>query len=530
MESLSTQMRMAENTLSNPALDFPVDIWLEILPYVSDTRDLRATTLVSPELRWIAQSFLFRSFAHILRYTQPTGEDLIRLHAKIAFYTSTRIAPLVRVTKLMGNFRLPEVYGTTLCNALPAFTRLSRLVFHGVQLTPKMVAALVSTSADIRLSFILYRSVPEITALHEPVAISLEELAIYQTDPLVHDGGRWLDIANLRLLRALVLGTPESTTGCMRALTHGPLLPALEILCLDSRGLHQMAREQFVSTLVCFPALRTLDIHPTAFGTGVWPTWSAEIPSTVIPVLSYFSGPHHLAPLFCATRPISRLRIHGAIGFDLQRLDRNLFSVAQSNNSLASLELAVEYSTPEIHRTVASEFPALRSLRLVASRHASWDNPWPDLQAVLQMIDNFILPPRLEVLYLAFIHLPPINGPKIEHVVQDELTATTLRGLVRKRPSLQHISFCTALRVNGENVESTATTWTRESEGIGRIWVRHLGADCKYFSVGLPVLPGYDHSGYNDPDDPDFAAASAEAIAAEWRDATRSHGYHYVRR
>ncbi|KAJ6562330.1 hypothetical protein B0H19DRAFT_1375444 [Mycena capillaripes] len=346
---------------------------------------------------------MLKSFVFSIR-GPSSEEDFTRFQSKILFYTSTRIAPTVHTCKLVGvSSELPEIYGTTLCDALPQFSNLRQLVLRRVRVTPRLRVAMASTPPNIQLSLAMAMCATDFPASEESGSILLEELAIYNTVyyiPEAFNDARWLHVLNHRILRALVLGTAHSTAICMRVFINGLQLPALEVLV-------------------------------------VWPDWSSDLPSTVIPMLSSFNAPDHLAQVFCATRKITRLSLHGAVGFhacDLQTLEEHLFAISRKKGVPASLELRIEYPTKHLLEIVASAFPMLRSLRLVAPGGMSWDNHRPDIQTILSTIDSFVLPRHLEVLYLAFTHVHPQDGLHIAHEIQDADTATTIQNLVQRNP------------------------------------------------------------------------------------------------
>ncbi|KAF7332994.1 hypothetical protein MVEN_02405700 [Mycena venus] len=490
-------------------VDFPVEIWLEILSH-TETPELCMTSPVSPALRSLAQSLLFQSLVLRIRdHSNLKDED--RFRSKLSFFTSSRIAPLVRTCRLLGVFpKLPDVYGATLCDALSQFPCLRQLILRGVRLTARMVSEIASASLNIQLSLLLAGCSTDTPASREAGTILAEELAMYDS----YD---------------------ESTAKFMQIFTNvkGMHLPALEILCMHSKGIPTYApgsERKFISVLSCFPSLRTFELHPRGYGIPLFPEWSSELPQTVLPLLSSFHGPDDLAPVFCAGRRITRLKLHGTVGWNtcnLQNLDTHLLAIGRENTILASLEISIGFPTVHLLETITTSFPMLRSLRLLYTAHNRFEEPRPDIQTILNRINTLVLPPRLEVLFLAFLSMKPENeNDVIAHEKQDRHILTTIRSLARRFPTLRHICLCTDLWVDRKVVESTATSLTRMAgktncDSDEAISIRRAQKGCKYTVLWGLMLPDVSNG-------PTYAAV--EAVEVEWHDATMTHGYQYVRR
>ncbi|KAF8209497.1 hypothetical protein K438DRAFT_1929894 [Mycena galopus ATCC 62051] len=494
LNQISTSTRGSNSVI----LNVPVDIWLEILSHTARP-DLCSLTLVTPTLRWLAQSLMFESL--VLRIPGQNSNQtrfLLKLalfisirrglHSKFAFFTSPRIAPLVRNCKLLGDSSgAPEVYGVALCDALPKFPRLRRLHLEDILMTPRMVRKIAKVSSDIQLCLRLIRCTPRFPVSLWVSPILLEELSLTTNDEdpeavIYHN--RWLSILSLNLqkLRVLVLRNVESTMKSMEIFIDSPDFPGLEVLSLDSGGIDKNSEQKFISILSRFPSLRTLELHSS--NTRVlWSPWSSEIPATTVPLLSCFCGPAHLAPAFCAGRQITRLKLQGTVGVqpcEQQLLDLHLFGmIASKNVTLASLQLRVKFPTQQLLEAIATSFPMLRSLRFFSRPLTITETPRPNLQAILNTIDNIVLPPHLEVLYVAFLQV----GPKLDRAMKQEKRqiVTTIRGLVQRYPSLRHFSLSTDLSVNGKIIGSMTTAWKSSEENI---FIHHDWTTGGWFSKG----------------------------------------------
>ncbi|KAJ7037965.1 hypothetical protein C8F04DRAFT_386406 [Mycena alexandri] len=335
---------------------FPIEVWGEILSHLGK-RDLPAATLVCAALRWLAQSLMFNSFNYS---SAEDPEDPAVFHSKLAFSTSSHIAPHVRACKLGG---VQGVISETIFrDALPRFLNLRRLTLEAVQMTPTMLIGL----ARISLTALVLIDCPGDLGVPRE-SISVEELAIRHAEKVAAQDAQWLKVFNPTVLRYLLTGTEISTAALVSRLKmlH---LPALEILSLDSRGLFHVNEVDFVSALSSVPALRALELRTGEFNGVPWPDWSSHLPSTVLPRLASFSGPQHLVPVFCATRRITRLSVHGKSRSHMcnsNTIGGHLGTVARDRDDagLASLELRVSPSLSHLLQMVVSAFPGLRSLR-----------------------------------------------------------------------------------------------------------------------------------------------------------------------
>ncbi|KAJ7454202.1 hypothetical protein FB451DRAFT_1184955 [Mycena latifolia] len=504
------------STLHLSTLNLPSELWLEILSHLG-TSDLAAARLVSRDLRWIAQSSLFKSCTFTIGLRGPVL-DLHRLRLKSAFFISPEIAPVVRVCTILGGPKNSAVAVAEICDALPSFFNLRHLAFDYVRMSSATVAAITRAAANsARLSLSLVCCMTAFPQAEGPGSLRLDELAIHNDDiPAFPHDHHWLSLVNLQTLRVLNIARAPTTASFMASFVPGIQLLGLEVLDMHLRGLDGISEEEFVFSLTSFPSLRTLNLHsPVWRNANSWVYGSVHLPSDCLPMLSSFHGPHSQSLAYCNHRPTAHLKLYGNSNHascDMARLTSELQVIAREARGLASLELRAGCPTTELSATIAATFPELKSLRLVIPSYGL-ATPVPDLQGVVSSIEALVLPPRLKVLYLAFRHridilewaLPLSKGEKTESVI---------RALAQRYPSLARISLCCSLSYANELQGATVWTWTRDSAvaGGGTITARR-SVLCEYIDVREPTL-----------DTNSLAAnAAADALDDEWLDAIRAH-------
>ncbi|KAJ6457974.1 hypothetical protein C8R45DRAFT_561881 [Mycena sanguinolenta] len=292
--------------------NIPGELWLDILSRLN-TRDLRATALVSQELRRLAKPILFKSRVLLLGHPQC----LCRI---IAFYTSCDIARCVQECVVVGVRRNSVLDVVLICAAILKFTNLRHLVFQYVRITPLTVA--VSRRAELSLKRICCVTDFLAAAGYQMGAIHLRRFILHNESipPFPHDS-RWLRLLNLDLLQVLDLGQPYSTRIFIEELTRerGIHFPALEVLLLHLGGLPQT----FSSIFHAFPT-RVLEINRQrpAMDRSYIP--GGTLHDDASPVLASFHGPLMEAARYCSNRGLMR---HLKLYDDWTR-DASVFSLA----------------------------------------------------------------------------------------------------------------------------------------------------------------------------------------------------------
>ncbi|KAJ7506129.1 hypothetical protein B0H11DRAFT_330128 [Mycena galericulata] len=496
---------LSKLSLSNSfAFDMPGELWLEILPHLGKD-DLRATTLVSRKVRWIAQSLLFAVFEHTLC---PGFSEAVlkRLQEKITFYTSPDRAHVIQGCTVLGGRSNSPIYVEEICRALPKFHNLRHISIQYVRISSTLVAAIARAATAARMSLSLVSCMSNFTT-GDCATVPLQELAVHNDYiPKYFLDNSWLGVLDLHALRVLNIARPHSTKSFMNIFITGIQLSTLEVLDLHLQGLIGVAKTDFVSSLACFPGLRTLHLHPPLRPDPTsWVHGSLDIPSTSLPALASFYGPSTQAAAFCTDgRPIKHLKLYGSADNTTcgRVLTHQLAEISRHAPGLASLELR----DAELPTTVATTFPELRSLRLVVPHSLTYF--MPDLHGVLASLESLVLPMHLTVLYLAFEHVTDIQEWGLP-LSKDDETEAVMRDLGRRHPLLCEIS----LQLSYSN--STEWRWicdSADSERRGSVTSRR-SVGLRYLDIREPTLST----------NSDAQNRAADELDEEWMEATRTH-------
>ncbi|KAJ7716382.1 hypothetical protein DFH07DRAFT_862212 [Mycena maculata] len=438
------QARFSKLAVSQHAVVLPPEVWLQITPFLGAS-DLAPIALVSQQLRWIAQSLLFRSFIFTMR-KRFSEEAFARLKSKIEFYASPRIASIVESCTIIGGHSNSPDYVVAICEGLSRFPHLKDLSFDHVRMTISTISGIARASRNRKLSLSLVSCISDFRPVQN-VVVHLEEFSIHNDfHGLFPQDELWLKCLDLAVLRVLDLVQPHSTRAFMRSHLQ---LPALEVLDLHIAGLKGFTEDQFISSLSCFPALRALHLHPHWSTAGVWgapavlwPTWSRRFPPNVVPELNALSCPSNLLPAFSRDREIARLKVYDPfdMGEDegyIKDLPSLLLEIG--SHTIASFELDFVYPIDGLD-AITEAFPALRSLRIVAYV-PNYVLPRPDLETMITAIAGFALPPQVEVLHLTLRCTPLSPIPFWGAPGDDDRVGTALHDLGHQWPSLRGINL-----------------------------------------------------------------------------------------
>ncbi|KAJ7803833.1 hypothetical protein B0H14DRAFT_2886677 [Mycena olivaceomarginata] len=490
------QARFSRLAVSKPVVVLPPEVWLQITPYL-EASDLATTALVSRQLRWIAQSLLFRSFIFTMR-KRFSEETFAQLKSKIEFYASPPIASIVETCTIVGGHSNSPAYVAAICEALSRFPHLRGLSFDHVRMTIHTISGIARASHNRNLSLSLVSCLSDFQPVRN-VVVHLEELSLYNDfhDVFPHDE-LWLRCLDLTVLRVL------------------DLLPALEVLDLHIAGLKELTEDRFISSLSCFPALRALNLHPHWSTGGVWgtpavlwPTWSRRLPPNVVPELNSLSCPSNLLPAFSSDREIAHLNVYDPLdmGEDegyIKDLPSLLLEIG--SHAIASFELHFVYPIDGLD-AITEAFPALRSLRIVAYV-PNYVLPRPDLETMITAIARFGLPPQVEVLHLTLRCTPRSPIPFWGAPGDDDRAATALHDLAQQWPSLRQIN-------------------------LSREVYNPDGRVKKVVMISWPGLSINRTAKSRDPwelENITVAADPGKVPDTAWFEATRMHGYRYVPR
>ncbi|KAJ7613099.1 hypothetical protein FB45DRAFT_1036625 [Roridomyces roridus] len=457
-------------------VDLPTELWQEILSFCTSP-EIAALALVSQRFRAISRPLLFRSCTFRMRRHDKNRNCHQRLRLRLDFLTSPEIAPLLQDCVIQGCRRSKPEWIATICANLPLFPSLRRLDIRYLSISSATVSALSNlTCQSSLLSLSLVRcgagiALPSGWEKHQG-SISVESFTSRQYES-AQGVDRWrfdLTSLNIAALRHLDLGSRDSTKWLVMGFSPrtGTRFPNVETLHLHVRGLDDVPESNLISTLACFPSVRTLDIRaPHNYDRSRQAMHGPiGLPMDHLPALQSFHGPARQVVSYCRGRPsVRHLKLYGlrvSQTCKVAELSPLLFGMGSTSTcaQIVSIDLRIAMFVETITSHMARIFPSLRALRMVVPRTGVPGVVY-DFQRILDSMEALILSPALEVLFLAFRYDVDVNPWAHPNTSRFAKMEEAVRQLASRFPALEHICVCCDLGARAAGKRTRMWRWSR---------------------------------------------------------------------
>ncbi|KAJ7700238.1 hypothetical protein B0H14DRAFT_3528131 [Mycena olivaceomarginata] len=424
---------------SGTAYELPPELWLKVFMNIPLFL-LPAVTLTCRSFHSLAQPLLFTTISthpaispSSLRKDPRSLKYRQRVSERVEFFFSPEIYPSIVECRLSPPS--PEEDGPTddlidtIFDCLAHLPNLKILACRFVRLTPRRLAVLQRlqlTTLSLELCF------GEIADFACAPSVPLQEVTFkYPDTSLSRDKANpclpFLSPNHLEQLHA-------TTTSVLPSLAHSPPFRKLRTLDIP---VECITSDLFIPALARCPAVDHLSLHVDS---KPYPRSSLEgLPEGVLPLLTSYRGPHHLAAVFLRGRNAQKVDI--SIPCHPQKLEASLKGVAPSLTSLSFRLQGVELPG-SLLGAIQRSFPALKSLAVTEPSLSS-----ADIMSALRSI-----PPTLHRRDKFNLWIPP------DEAAADAISCfkKTLPALLVTFPTLKAVRFM-------HGAEGARVMWRRSS-------------------------------------------------------------------
>ncbi|KAJ7491412.1 hypothetical protein B0H11DRAFT_1008472 [Mycena galericulata] len=376
----------------------PAEVWLRCFHGASDS-DLRCLLSICRYFRELCQPLLFKNMCVAVCRPDDLSRSTWFLHALRLHRSSIRLRALaasahalsVRCWTFDGNLELssleqthPEILDDGMVHStyskLVDLFRTTLGIYQNVgSLRLRGLTIDVSFRATIALLGSLQQLVLSgcVILARTGNLLPIRDFSLF--GPLTGDNDirgplQLFDIISPETLHCLELdGSREAAALLLTLLQCG----TLNVLTSITVQLSDLVVGSFLQLLEICPRLAHLEISPNSSLSSPLPL---HLPSTTIPMLQSFKGPHSVSALFLFERPVSVVTFSGTISMQLQGvLARSISDLTHCSVGLRSLSFDVPVTTvQDVTAVVARFFPDIEELsitvRAAGPRFADVDN------------------------------------------------------------------------------------------------------------------------------------------------------------